>query len=213
MKPPRPWQSAHLSDLESLQGPGTLRWRPIRRAFGVTAFGVNAYTAAEAGQDVVEEHTEQSLGHEELYVVVSGRAIFEIDGEELNAPAGTLVFLADPKLKRAARAAEPETTVLAIGGEPQRHDVSAWEWYFAAYAYAGDGEFEKALSELQAGLEERPGNPLLLYHRACIEARSGRREEALEHLSLAVAGDPKLQTWAADDDDLEAIRDDPRFPR
>ena len=213
MKPQRPWQSTHLSDLESLQGPGSLRWRPIRRAFGITAFGVNAYTATEAGQDVVEEHTEQSLGHEELYVVVSGRATFEVDGEELDAPAGTLVFLADPSLKRGARAVEPATTVLAIGGEPQRHDVSAWEWYFAAYAYAGEGEYEKALAELEAGLEQRPGHPVLLYHLACVEARSGRREQALEHLGLAVAADPKLQKWAADDEDLEAIRNDPRFPR
>lgn len=213
MTPVKPWQSAHLSELESLQGPGTLRWRPIRRAFGITAFGVNAYTATEAGQDVVEEHTEQSLGHEELYFVVSGRATFEVDGEELDAPAGTLVFLADPTVKRGARAAEPETTVLAIGGEPRRHDISAWEWFFAAYAYAGDGEYEKALSELRAGLEERPGHPPLLYHLACIEARSGRRDEAIEHLNLAVASDAKLRKWAADDDDLDAIRDDPRFPR
>ena len=35
---PKPWQSAHLSDLESLPGPGTLRWTPIRRGFGITAF-------------------------------------------------------------------------------------------------------------------------------------------------------------------------------
>ncbi len=208
----RRWQSAHLSELESLEGPGTLRWTPIRRGFGITAFGVNAYTATEAGQDVVEEHTEEALGHEELYVVVSGRATFELDGEELDAPAGTLVFLPDPGVKRGAKAADPDTTVLAIGGEPGRHDVSAWEWFFAAYAYAGEGEPEKGIAELEAGLEQRPGHPPLLYHLACIEARAGRREEAIDHLGLAVLGDPKLRDQAATDEDLDSIRDDPRFP-
>ena len=70
------WESTSLSELESLKGPGTLRWSPVRRRFGITAFGINAYTAAEAGHDVVEEHTEQTLGHEELYAVVAGHARF-----------------------------------------------------------------------------------------------------------------------------------------
>jgi len=211
LKEPTRWQSAHLSDLESLAGPGTLSWQPVRRAFGITGFGVNAYTAAEVGQDVVEEHTEESLGHEELYVVLAGRATFQLDGEELDAPTGTLVFLPDPSVRRGAKAAEPGTTVLAIGGEPGRHDVSAWEWYFAAYAYSGDGEHEQAIAELQAGLEQRPGHPRLLYHLACVEARAGRREPALEHLNLAVMSDPRLREHAAKDDDFESIRDDPRF--
>jgi len=211
LKEPTRWQSAHLSDLESLAGPGTLSWQPVRRAFGITGFGVNAYTAAEVGQDVVEEHTEESLGHEELYVVLAGRATFQLDGEELDAPTGTLVFLADPSVRRGAKAAEPGTTVLAIGGEPGRHDVSAWEWYFAAYAYSGDGEHEQAIAELQAGLEQRPGHPRLLYHLACVEARAGRREPALEHLNLAVMSDPRLREHAAKDDDFESLRDDPRF--
>ena len=74
----------------------------------------------------------------------------------MDAPAGTLVFLADPAVKRYASAAEPDTTVLAMGGEPGKHDVSAWEWFFAAYAYADEGEHEKAIAELMRGLEERP---------------------------------------------------------
>ena len=159
----------------------------------------------------MEEHTEQSLGHEELYVVISGRATFELDGERLDAPAGTFVFLRDPAVKRYAKAAEPETTVLAIGGEPGRHEVSAWEWFFAAYAYAGDAEYEKAISEVEAGLEQRPAHPPLLYHLACIEARAGRRDAALEHLRLAVMGDPKLREHAQTDEDFASIRDDPSF--
>ena len=66
------YEIASLTEIESVEGAGTLRWTPMRKHFGITAFGVNAYTATEAGQDVVEEHTEERLGHEELYVVVAG---------------------------------------------------------------------------------------------------------------------------------------------
>ena len=76
----KPWETASLPEIEGLPGPGTLRWTPVRRHFDIRAFGVNAYTAAEVGQDVVEEHTEQQNGHEELYVVIAGHARFTLDG-------------------------------------------------------------------------------------------------------------------------------------
>ena len=110
-------------------------WRPVRRTLGITAFGINAYTG-EAGENVVEKHTEERLRHEELYVVVSGRARFELDGESVDAPAGTLVFLSDPAVERYAVAEEPGTAVLAIGGKPGLHETSAWEYFFAAYSHA-----------------------------------------------------------------------------
>jgi hypothetical protein len=119
------WEVASLTALESMPGPGTLRWTPVRRHFGITAYGINAYTAVEAGQDVVEEHSEERLGHEELYLVVSGSATFVLDGEEVTVPAGSVVFLRDPAVRRYARADEPGTTVLAIGGKPGRHELSA----------------------------------------------------------------------------------------
>jgi tetratricopeptide (TPR) repeat protein len=202
----KPWESTNLSELESLKGPGTLRWSPIRRRFGLTAFGINAYTAAEPGQDVVEEHTEQTLGHEELYVVVTGRAAFTLDGEELDAPAGTLVVIRDPSVKRHARAVDAGTTVLAIGGKPGRHEPSTWEWFFAAYARADEGDLEGGLAELEHGLAARPEQPTLLYHLACLTTRAGRLDEARAHLDRAVELDPKLAEWAATDEDLEPLR-------
>ena len=51
------YEIASLTELESVPAVGTLRWTPLRKHFGITAFGISAYTAAEAGQDVVEEHT------------------------------------------------------------------------------------------------------------------------------------------------------------
>ena len=82
------YEVASLAGLESLPGPGSLRWTPVRKHFGITAFGINAYTATEVGQDVVEEHDEARLGHEELYVVLAGRATFVLDGDEVDVPRG-----------------------------------------------------------------------------------------------------------------------------
>ena len=200
------YEVASLTGVESLPGPGTLRWTPLRKHFGITAFGLNAYTATESGQDVVEEHTEERLGHEEVYVVVSGRAAFVVDGEEIDVPAGSAIFLRDPKVKRYARAEEPGTTVLAIGGKPGQHEISAWEYFFAAYPKADAGDYEGALAELDAGLAQRPDHPALHYHRACILARSGRLDEARTFLDRALAADPDLQKWADEDEDLAPLR-------
>ena len=209
----RGFEVAQLAELESLPGPGTLRWTPLRRRFGLSAVGLNAYTATEAGQDVVEEHTEQTLGHEEVYVVIAGRATFTLDGEDHDAPAGTLVVLRDPAVRRGAVAAEPGTTVLAIGGKPGSHETSAWEYSFAAYGYLKEGDHERGLAELRAGLADKgPDTPRFLYDLACFESLTGLTEDALGHLARAVELDETYRGYAADDSDLDAIRDDPRFP-
>ncbi len=200
------YEVTSLTDVESLPGPGSLRWIPLRKHFGITALGINAYTATEAGQDVVEEHNEERLGHEELYIVVSGRATFVLDSDEVEVPAGSIVFLRDPKVKRFARAEEPGTTVLALGGKPGQHEVSAWEYFFAAYARADQGDYDAALAEIDAGLDEKPDHPPLLYHRACILARAGQIDEAREFLDRALEGDPELQNWADEDEDLAPLR-------
>jgi hypothetical protein len=210
----RGFEVARLDELESLPGPGTLRWTPVRRPFGITAFGVNAYTATEPGQDVVEEHTETTLGHEEMYVVLAGRATFTLGDEQHDAPAGTVVYIRDPTVRRGATAAEPGTTVLAVGGRPGLHEISSWEYSFAAYGYLKEGKPEQGLAVLHEGLAAKGGDdPRLFYDLACFESLQGRREEAIGYLLQAVDLDPKYRTYAAGDTDLDAIRDDPRFPR
>jgi tetratricopeptide (TPR) repeat protein len=129
-----------------------------------------------------------------------------LDGDEVAVPAGSLVFLSDPKVKRFARAEEPGTTVLAIGGKPGQHEVSAWEYFFAAYPKADAGDYEGALAELDAGLAQKPDHPPLLYHRACILSRSGRVDEARGFLDRALEGDPELKRWADEDEDLAPLR-------
>ena len=107
---------------------GTLVWKPIRRPLGVSAFGINAYTAGAAGDEVVEDHTETQNGHEEIYAVIAGHATFTVDGEEIDAPAGTIVFVRDPALIRAARATADDTTIFMVGGPAGvPYAVSRWE--------------------------------------------------------------------------------------
>src|SRR5919199_5593606 len=98
---------------------GRCPWRPVRHHLGITSFGVNAWTGHAAGDRIINEHdeAEDEDQQEELYLVQSGRATFELDGERVDAPAGTFV-LARPGVKRTAFAEEPGTTIVAIGGTP-----------------------------------------------------------------------------------------------
>ena len=165
----------------------------------MTAFGINAFTAANAGDEVVEKHTEETLGHEEIYAVISGHATFTVDGEEVDAPAGTLVYLDDVTQLRHAIAKEPGTTVLAIGGVPGRHEISAWEYFFPALEPMRNGDHDTARRIIEVGLAERD-LPVLHYQLACIEAVAGNKERALDELRArsgrrgATAGRPRRPT-------------------
>jgi quercetin dioxygenase-like cupin family protein len=200
-----------LDDVEGIPVFGTLVWKPVRKTLGVTAFGINAYTAAAAGDEVVEDHTESRLGHEEIYAVLTGRATFTVDGEQVDAPAGTLVFLDDPAQRRSAVAAEPDTTVLAIGGVPGRHEVSSWEYVFPALPHIDSGDYDRARAVLEQGLAELDAGALH-YHLARVEALAGNRERALDELNVAVAAEDRFREPAQTDDALAALRGDPRFP-
>src|SRR5258708_38819572 len=175
-----------LEEIEGIPVLGSLVWKPVRRPLGVTAFGINAYTAGNAGDEVVEEHTEQQLGHEEIYAVISGRATFTVDGEEVDAPAGTLVYLDDVAQKRHAIAREPGTTVLAIGGVPGKHEISSWEYFFPAIPAQREGDYDTARRIIEAGIAEHD-LPALHYNLACVEALAGNADRALEQLGVAVA--------------------------
>ncbi len=200
-----------LEEIEGIPVFGTLVWKPIRRPLGVTAFGINAYTAANAGDEVVEDHTEAQLGHEEIYLVHAGHAVFTVDGEEVDAPAGTMVFLDDVSARRHAVAREPGTTVIAIGGVPGRHVPSAWEYFFPALPGLREGDYDTARRILEENMREKDA-PVMHYQLACVEALAGNRERALDELRLAVDGDERYRDAAKTDEDFASIRDDPRFP-
>jgi mannose-6-phosphate isomerase-like protein (cupin superfamily) len=204
------YEVVHLDELERLPVDDEgLLWRPLRRRIGLEAFGSNAWTAAKAGDRVVEEHEEKD-GHEELYFVASGRATFTLGDEEIDAPTGSVIF-APPGTKRGAIAAEPDTTVVVFGAKPGvPHEVSEWEDTFAAYAYLKLGDEEQGRKAIESALERDTWRSH--YHAACFESLSGNPDQALEHLLRAVELDAKAREWAQDDRDLDSIRDRPEFP-
>jgi tetratricopeptide (TPR) repeat protein len=206
-----PYSVLNLDELEPVWVAG-VHWKPLRRTLGIDAFGINAYTAAAAGEHVVEEHTEENLGHQEVYVVVSGHATFELDGDEVDAPQGTVVFLRDPSVRRAAVAVEVGTTVLAIGGVPGTHKPSAWEWTFEAERYRESGDHAAALELLADARTRFPDNAGVLYATACWEAMAGDTEVAIARLSAALELEPKVARWAEGDADLDSIRGLPGSP-
>jgi quercetin dioxygenase-like cupin family protein len=207
------YEVRRVAELEEIPVPGAgVRWRPIRRLLGIRAFGINAYTAAE-GEHVVEEHSEESLGQEEVYVVLAGRARFTLgDGDEVEAEPGTIVYLREPSLRREAVALEDGTTVLAVGGKPgEAFEPSPWEWWFAASPHRARGDYAKGLEIVREGLAERPEHPVLSFQVACYEALCGNADEAFERLRFAVENDPGTAEWAREHPALESLRDDPRF--
>jgi tetratricopeptide (TPR) repeat protein len=204
---------AHIDELDRIEMADGFVWRPIRRHFDIRAFGVNAYSALEVGGQIVEEHAETVLGHEEIYLVLRGRARFTIEADVHELAAGQLVFVRDPQLRRGAVALEEDTVVLALGGKPgEAHVVSAWEAMFAAVPYSREENWPEAIRIHVEALVEQPEHPALLYNLACMEARGNRPLDALLHLQRAVELDPKWADYARRDSDFATIRSEPGFP-
>ncbi len=204
-------KSYETAQIEGLARPDG--WSPIRRALGVAAFGINAWTAKEPGATIIPEHDEVPSAHEELYVVVAGRATFGIGGDEVDAPAGTIVFVRDPATKRGAVAAEAGTTVLAVGGAPgEAYRPRSWETNADVLPLFEAGRYDEIKRILLDALDRYDDRGVLLYNLACAEAQLGEADAAIDHLAGALKERPDLAAGARDDGDLAPIRDDPRFP-
>ena len=200
---------ARLEEIGELSD-GRCPWRPVRHHFGITSFGVNAWTARDAGDRIINEHDETDDGQEELYLVLRGRAAFELDGERLEAPAGMLVF-APPGVKRTAWAEEPETTVVAVGGVPGKaYEVHGWELWAPLHPLYAAGEYA-AVVERGREAVEAAGYPTPLYNLACCESLSGRTSDAIEHLRQAIELSEQFRAYAKDDSDFDPIREEPGF--
>jgi hypothetical protein len=193
------WTAARIDDLETIPWPGAkTTWRPLRQAIGARIVGMSAYTAEAPGHDVVEPHRESEggMGHEEVYVVLRGRATFTLDGETLDAPAGTVVRV-DPAVHRHAVATEPRTAVLALGGEPTYRPSSS-EWIERARPHIrSDPDRARAIvDELRA---QRPDSPGLPIAEALLAVGRGDREAAAEALTRV---DPAYREQLRADPDL-----------
>jgi hypothetical protein len=204
---------AGLQDIGEMDD-GRAPFRPIRHHFGIEAFGVNAWTG-QAGDRIINEHDETDAdvgdGQEELYFVHSGRARFELDGESVDAPAGTFVF-ARPGVKRTAFAEESPTTIVTVGGTAGKaYEVFGWEvWFLELRQLYDAGEYTEAAARGREVLERNP-YPGVAYNVACAESLAGQTEPAIEHLRLAVEGSDRLRELAATDSDFDPIREEPGF--
>jgi hypothetical protein len=201
------WKAARLDEIERRD-----RDIPVREHFGIRAFGINAYTPREDGT-LIGGHDESGSGQEELYIVVDGNATFEIDGETVDAPAGTYVYV-PPESQRKATG---DGTILALGATPGKaYDAldwgNAWRFHRDSMAAYGEQRYDDALEAVRAGLEQTPDNPGLNYNYACFATLAGDTgDETFAHLRRSVELRPSFREQARRDDDFAAVRDDPRF--
>jgi tetratricopeptide (TPR) repeat protein len=201
-----------LDEIEEISD-GRCPWRPVRHQLGITAFGVNAFTGKQAGDRIINEHDESGEhdSQEELYLVQHGRARFELDGERVDAPTGTLVF-AHPGVKRTAFAEEPGTTIIALGGTPgEVYQPGGWEIWSPLNPLYEAGEYAEAADRGRELIEAHPEYAGLIYNVACCESLAGRTADAIEHLRLAIEGAERFRAFAAGDSDFDPVRGEPAF--
>ena len=206
----------HVDDVQ-VQDDGQIPIRSVRHHLGITGFGVNAWTGRNAGDRMIPEHQEadeteeESERDEELYLVMQGRAVFELDGERHDAPAGTFVFVR-PRTNRTAFAEEPATVIVAVGGTPGKpYNPIGWEvWYPLRRLYEA-GDYAEVVERGREMIEAHPSYGLLFYNVACCESLTGHTTEALEHLQKAIELSEQFRDYAKNDSDLDAIRGEPAF--
>jgi hypothetical protein len=201
------WKVARLDDIER-RG----RDIPVREYLGIQSFGINAYTPGDDGT-LINDHDEAGTGQQELYIVLDGKATFEIDGETVDAPPGTFVFVG-PETRRKATG---EGTVLAVGATPgeayQGIDWGeAWPLHNESMEAYSEQRYADALEAVRAALERMPDHAGLNYNYACFATLAGDTgDETFDHLRRSVELFPRFREDARRDDDFAAVRDDPRF--
>ena len=201
------WRVAHLDDIER-RG----RDIPVREHLGIHSFGVNAFTPAEDGT-LISEHDEAGSGQEELYIVLDGKATFEVDGETVDAPAGTFVFVRPETLRKASG----DGTVLAVGATPgEAYEAidwgEAWPFHSESMNAYGEQRYAEALEAVRGGLGHMPDHAGLHYNYACFATLAGAVDDDMfAHLRRSVELLPRFREDARSDDDFAAVRDDPRF--
>src|SRR5262245_9489534 len=203
------YRVATVDELQDIAYRQDTHMRPVRHHLGITAFGTNAWTAAATGDRLMPEH-EEDAGSEELYVVLRGRARFEIDGETVDAPQGTLLFV-QPETSRTAFAEEAGTTVLAVGSKVgEAYEAGGWEVWAEFHPAYEAGDYEAVIEGSRETLEAS-GYATPLYNLACCEALAGRTDDAIAHLRTAFDLRPSMRDFAKEDSDFDPLRDEPAF--
>ena len=87
-------------------------FRSVRRALGVTAFGVNAVVMPPGFDGFLHYHDEQ----DELYFVHRGRARVEVEGEVRELGSGGLCHVEATTPRKVSNASDEEDLVLLVVG-------------------------------------------------------------------------------------------------
>jgi hypothetical protein len=205
------WKAAHLDEIEEFEDVGC-HYRPVRLRLGLSAFGASVWTAQSVGDPVINEHDPgDPTVDEELFLVMRGHAAFEVDGDRVDAPAGTFVAV-PPGTQRRAAAEAPDTAILLIEGTPgTAYAPRGWELWAPLAPMYGAGRYAEVADALRTTVEEHPEYGMLFFNLACCESLTGERTEALEHLRRAIELSDEFRDNARTDEDLDAIRDEPGF--
>ncbi len=204
-------QRLHVSDVQP--GPSEVggRWLPLRAELRLRAFGLSGYLG-ETGEIVVPRHAESGGGagqHQELYVVLTGRASFTVEDETFDAPAGTLV-LVERGERREARAKEPGTVVLAAGAPvDETYRVAPWEYGARARRARALGDLDELERVTEEGVATYGEHVTMLVGKACVAAQRGAHDEAVALLGRAF-DDPDFGEWARDEVAAEPLLDSVR---
>jgi hypothetical protein len=207
MNDKRRWRVAHLDDIER-RG----RDIPVREHLGIHAFGINAFASGEDGT-LVNDHDETETGQEELYIVLDGKVTFEVDGEAVAAQPGTLLFVG-PESRRKATG---DGTVLVVGATPgEAYDGvdwgDAWPFHSESMTAYREQRYPDAVKAVRSALEHMPDHAGLHYNYACFATLAGdTSDDTFAHLRRSVELRPRFREDARTDDDLAAVRGDPRF--
>ena len=206
------YKVSHLDDLDYFEYRETRTGR-IRHELGITAFGINSWLGPNAGDRVIPEHAEDQEGdQDELYVVVRGRARFEVNDDTFDAPEGTLVYVPAGPNRRTAFAEEAGTTVVAVGATAGKaFEVHGWEFWGPLHDLFIAGDYEGVIAKGRETIEANPQYGMPLYNLACAESLGGHPDDAVRHLGMAIERWDGARELARNDSDFDPIREEPGF--
>jgi tetratricopeptide (TPR) repeat protein len=202
---------AHVDEITELDD-GRAPMRAVRHHFGIASFGINAWVGPEAGARIINEHDESEPdGQEELYLVLRGRASFEIDNEKVDAPAGTFVCV-QPGVTRTAVGEEPGTMIIVMGGVPGKpYEPGGWELFAPVRPLYESGDYPEAAARGRELLADDPPYADLFYNVACCESLAGEKDQAIAHLRRAIELSERTRAFLEGDPDLDGLRQEHAF--